>query len=138
MNITLSVPKPVYRQYIEAARLRHKKDKVGPKEIQNELIEHLRRFADIKSEDRVIIVKAKERAALENILGGGSLSSGEQIIERVESLASLRIGDHRLDFTPAQMNEIKHRAEAQGITTEEEFRRVVRKMEQDFFDNLGI
>lgn len=97
----------------------------------------LARYADVDPRDRAILVRGEARDALEAILGGGHLTDAADLVAKVQRLADIQIGQIRVRFTPGQLEELKSRAERNGISVAEETRRIVRDMEAMFFDRLS-
>ena len=65
---------------------------------------------------RVVVLAGLALERLETLLGGGQLTSAGALVARVDSYAKITIGRITLDFTPAQKEEIAHRAQKQGKT----------------------
>lgn len=55
----------------------------------------------------------------------------------IERLASIKIGDIRIPFTPGQLSELQHRASKRGHTVEQEMRAVVARIEDELFYKGG-
>lgn len=72
-------------------------------------------------------------ALLERTTGLGSTRSVPELVQAVERLATLRIGEVRIDFTPGQLTEIHHRAQKRGITVEQEISRIVDRIKEELF-----
>lgn len=70
---------------------------------------------------------------LERTLGLGAAHSPFTLVEAVERLASISIGTVHVDFTPGQLDEIKHRAGKRGHTVEQELRAVVDRIKDEIF-----
>lgn len=93
----------------------------------------LARFADTPITQRLLVVTGADLQALEQTLGGGALATGADLLARVHRWAGITIGDIRLQFSPAQLAEIAHRAEKQGRSPETIVREIVSQMEHEFF-----
>jgi hypothetical protein len=74
---------------------------------------------------------------LEGTLGLGATRAVPVLLAAVERLASVRIGDIRIPFTPGQLAELSHRAQKRGRTVEAELRAVVARIEDDLFYKGG-
>ena len=72
-------------------------------------------------------------ARLEQTLGLGSGRDPAVLVEAVERLAAISIGTVRVDFTPGQLEEIKHRAGKRGHTVEQELRAAVDRVKDEIF-----
>jgi hypothetical protein len=70
-------------------------------------------------------------------LGLGGIPTGASILAAIDRLASVRIGDIRIPFTPGQLTELQHRASKRGRTVEQEMRAVVARIEQELFYQGG-
>jgi hypothetical protein len=73
------------------------------------------------------------KARLEETLGIGTTNTPIALVEAVEQLADLKIGEVRVPFTPQQLHELKTRAEKRGITIEAEVRRVIEYLTGEIF-----
>jgi len=74
-----------------------------------------------------------EVAALEALLGVSVPLTPASLHVCVERLASMRIGDIRIPFTPGQLAELQHRAQKRGRSVEMEMRAVVARIEEELF-----
>lgn len=63
--------------------------------------------------------------------------SGVDLVRTIDRLASIRIGDIRIPFTPGQLAELQHRASKRGRTVEQEMRAVVARIEEELFYKGG-
>lgn len=72
-------------------------------------------------------------ASLERTLGIGAMEHPLALLAAVDRLASLHIGTLRIDFTPGQWEELKHRAEKNGTSLEAEIERIVARLREDIF-----
>jgi hypothetical protein len=70
---------------------------------------------------------------IEEITGLGTTRTPAELLKAVERLASIRIGDVRLPFTPGQLEELQHRARKRGHSVEQEMRAVVGRIEDELF-----
>ena len=71
--------------------------------------------------------------ALDDTLGLGATHSPASLRTAVERLASIKIGDIRIPFTPGQLIELQHRAAKRRRTVEAEIRAVVSRIEDELF-----
>jgi hypothetical protein len=76
-------------------------------------------------------------ARLEEICGLGSTRTPEALVLAIDRLASLRIGDIRLPFTPGQLSELQHRAAKRGRTVEAEMKAAVDRIQDEIFYRAG-
>ncbi len=79
----------------------------------------LARFADYPATLRVVVLSRDPLQQIEQLLGGGQLTTPEQLVARVRDYASITLGKIELDFTPAQKQEIAHRAAKHGKSPKE-------------------
>lgn len=70
---------------------------------------------------------------LENTLGIGATHSPERLVAAVERLATIRIGEIRIDFTPGQLEEIATRARKRNQTVEQAMQAVVDRIREELF-----
>lgn len=71
--------------------------------------------------------------AVEQRIGLGSTRTSADLLRALDRLASLRIGEVRIDFTPGQLEELVHRADKRGITLAQEIARVVDRIKEELF-----
>lgn len=108
----------------------------GGQDLYTRIVDLLVQFADVpvKPGDRVVVMGPELRERLEQILGMGHILSGEDLLQKVQGLASLKIGGVAVDFSPRQWEELATRAEKSGRTVEEVVADVVKRMAGDFFN----
>lgn len=70
---------------------------------------------------------------LEQTIGIGTGKDPYSFVEAVERLAAISIGTIHVDFTPGQIDEIKHRAGKRGHTVEQELRAAVERVKDEIF-----
>jgi hypothetical protein len=87
---------------------------------------------------RTVVLDGQVVQALEDLLVGGSLLSGEDLLQKVNRLAGISYGHVRLSFSPGQLEEIENRAARLSMSGEELIRRTAKKMEELFFTHLGV
>lgn len=124
-----------------------------PLEISDELYQEFCKIAESDSLERVtdlvktyleywvkidprapyLVVSPEARGKLENILSGGDLKGGDDLVMRVDQLARMEIGGVRVQFTPAQIAEIKSKAERNGDTLQSYTEKLVNQMAGFFF-----
>jgi hypothetical protein len=130
MKLTLSIPDDLYEEYQgEAMRSR-----IG---VTTLLVDRLLRFKGAKTQDRTVLIETPERVRLETLLGYGSLLSGPDLVEKVQRLADCHIGEIRVDFSPAEWQEIAQRAMRRGISVQEEVSQTVAHMKGNYFTYAG-
>lgn len=70
---------------------------------------------------------------LEQTTGIGTTQSAAKLIPAIERLARISIGSIKIEFTPGQLEEIKHRASKRGITVKQELQRCVDRVKEEIF-----
>lgn len=74
---------------------------------------------------------------LEDFLGLGAVQSAPDLLKAISRLASIRVGDIRIPFTPGQIGELQHRAAKRGRTLEAEMQAVVDRIRDEIFYKAG-
>jgi hypothetical protein len=74
---------------------------------------------------------------LEETLGLGATRTREDFLAAVGRLASMKIGDIRIPFTPGQLYELQYRAQKRGRSVEAEMKAVVARIEDELFYKGG-
>jgi len=92
----------------------------------------LEKFQRVVPGKAVVIVTPSDQAILEKRLGG-PVTSGGDIVARVDRLASISFAGIHLDFTPGQKVELASRAARLGIAVPELVKRIVSQLESQFF-----
>lgn len=106
----------------------------GKLSLEHVLADRLKRAEYLVPNSRYIVLADAPRDQMEKLLGGGSLRSGDDLLEKVSRLARVRFGDHTLeDLTPGQMEELVYRAEKMGKTVDQLLQETWAKFRQDFF-----
>lgn len=103
--------------------------------VKRELQERLEKFIDAPATDRVVLVRGHIRNEFEKLLNC-SLSDDVDLLARVNRLASLSIGEHRLEFTPGQLAELKIRADKNGREFLDELKIAVKSVQSLVFDRI--
>lgn len=70
---------------------------------------------------------------IEEITGMGTTQTPEALVKSIDRLARISIGGVKIDFTPGQLEEIKHRALKRGYTVEQEIQRIVDRIRDEIF-----
>lgn len=104
-----------------------------------EIGEVLARFVAREAAQRVpgLQLDPRDCNRLEEIVGLGATRSAESLVLAVDRLASMRIGDIRIPFTPGQLSELQHRAQKRGRTVEAEMKAVVDRIQDEIFYKGG-
>jgi hypothetical protein len=122
MDVTLRIPDDLADLY-----------KTHGVPLEAALVAQLVRFAAVFPQDRAVVLARADRDALEARLGQGHLRSSADLRAKVERLARLEIGGIEIGWTPAQWEELTHRAKKRGISIEQECRSIVAQMRDLFF-----
>lgn len=93
----------------------------------------LARFASVPVGERVLVLCAEPLEQIDRELGIGATRDTTALLSAIRSWAGITIGDIRLQFSPAQLAEIAHRAEKQGKTPEAVVADIVSQLEGAFF-----
>lgn len=80
-----------------------------------------------------LVLPAKVLGWLEEHVGLGSTKDPKALMDGIQRLVDLKVGSISVDFTPAQYEELKLRAEKRGSTLTEEITRVVEHLTSDVF-----
>jgi len=122
----ISIPDDLYAKYQDAA-------KQARKPTGALLIQQLDRFVDAPPTRRAIILSGESLEEIDRLLGAGSTLSAEALIQAVKRWAGISIGDIRLHFSPAQLQEIAIRAKKQGKSPEAVCQDIVDQLAHEFF-----
>ncbi len=101
--------------------------------LESLLERQLARFGDTPVTHRLLVVQGPQLEALEKTFRGGYLKSADDLVARVHAWAGVTIGHIRLDFSPAQLEEIAVRATKQGKTPQAIVEDIVAQMAYQFF-----
>lgn len=93
----------------------------------------LARAADIPLGQRVIVLSGDSLAEVDQLLGIGSTASPEALLAAIRAWAGITIGDIRLTFSPAQLEEVAYRAARQGKTPEAIVQDLVAQLQDGLF-----
>jgi len=89
-------------------------------------------FALVPGEGSLVLTAA-DRTRLEATTGIGSTRTPAEFVRAVEFLASIRIGDVQIAFTPGQLSELQHRATKRGQTIAQAIAAVVDRIREEIF-----
>lgn len=131
----LSVPDDVYEAYEKLAEEMQGRtgQPVEPKDLIVSVVEQFRRC---RPWDRVVVVDSDTRAKLEEMLSGGSLRDGVDLLARVQALADLKIGGISVEWSTAQFRQLQRYAGKTGRTVEQICHDTVQEIGYRFFDHL--
>lgn len=94
--------------------------------------------SSLPASGRFFVVTGADLGVLEEILGGGSITSSADLRAKVERLAGISFQHIRLQFTPGQLEEMQRRAERQGRTVEALVEMMVPRIHEQFFNLLDL
>ena len=128
MKVTITVPDEVHEKYSSYLR--------PGDTLESHLAKVLLANHDRDPKDRTIVITSETRSQLEAILHGGHLRDEADLLAKVSRLSSIEIGHVRLNPSPAQMEELKRRAEKNGRDPQREAEGVFAKMSVMFFKTM--
>jgi hypothetical protein len=104
--------------------------------VETLLERQLARFMDYPPTIRIMPVGGDDLQQLEHLLGGGSIKSPADLVERVRSYASITLGKITLDLSTAQKIELAHRAAKRGISPEAVAKELVEIITEEMFASV--
>ena len=93
----------------------------------------LERLGDLAPLTPALILAGPELSRLHELLGMGAIRNPQTLVVAVQRLCDIKIGQIRVDFTPAEQAELKERAKRTGRSVAQEVEAVVRGMHEQFF-----
>ncbi len=102
--------------------------------VEQVLAIQLQRYVAADPRLRILLILPEERARLEELTSRMPITTVADLIARVATLAELSIGRIRFRWTPTQFRQLKERATHWGIPVGTYAERVVRQIEEQFFD----
>lgn len=127
MKLEIQIDDDVYKEYQRQAGRRRTS-------VAALLAEQVARFKDFNTTDRVFVVTPPVRERLEEIFAR-QLQGDAALVELVERLASIKLGEVRVEATPQQLEELQRYAEKSGKTFEEVCQERFREVAKGFFHN---
>lgn len=97
----------------------------------------LSKFKALEPGKRTLTIGGEVTQRLETALGGLPIRTPNDLVTRVEDLAAISFQHIRLDFSPAHLAELAHRAERQGKSVETLVIETVDRMAHEFFWQSG-
>jgi hypothetical protein len=94
----------------------------------------LRRAQVLATDTHALVIPERERAQLADLLGGLPVRSAATLVERVQALADLSIGKIRIPFTPAELTEIKTKADRLGWPVERVLQAIVKQVKTEWYN----
>lgn len=132
MKLTLSLPDDLAESYERMGERLN-----GGAGLPDILVAQLERFKGVHAADRVVVVDSKSRDRLEHIFSGAQLTGGEDLLSRVEALASLEIGEIKVNFTTAQWRLVKLWAQRAGRSTQEMASQLVKDIKYEMLNRVS-
>jgi len=127
MKIPLEISDDLYSQFSKLA------ESDSLERVTDLMKTYLEYFVKIDPRKPYLVVSPEDRGKLEDILSGIDLKSSADLVMRVDQLARMEIGGVRVQFTPAQIAEIKSKAERNGDTLQSYTEKLVNQMAGFFF-----
>lgn len=90
-------------------------------------------LASLPYSGRYAVLSQAELQALEDILGGGSVLNGKDLLAKVQRLAGISYHHIRLNFTPGQLEDLQFKAKRQGKTVEQLVEQMAPRIADQFF-----
>lgn len=129
MKILLRIPDELADAYEEMAH----RNGNGSANLEEILVAQLERFKCVHAMDRVVVVKSKTRDELEALFGGDQLKDDEDLLNRTRALADIQIGEVRVNWSPAQLAELRRYAARNDRSVQTVVEEVVQAMSGQFF-----
>lgn len=112
----------------------HEIAKLQERDLETAAAQHLANaLIAIPPTGRYAIISAPELQALEDILGGGSVLHGKDLLAKVQRLAGITYHHVRLQFTPGQLEDLQEKARRQGKTVEQLVEQMAPRIHEQFF-----
>ncbi len=111
-------------------------DKQG-KPLDVILADRLKRTASVAPGTRVVFVSGAALEAIETRVGGGQITTAEELRTRIDRLASISFMGRDLQLSPNQLEELAKRAERQGKSIDDLILDIWRTLRDDFFYSQG-
>lgn len=93
----------------------------------------LARFAGYPVTQRLVILTRDSLHQIELLLGGGQIQSPEALVARVRSHATVSFGEVDLALSPAEKEEIQHRAQKQGKAVQQVLEDLAAQLKESMF-----
>lgn len=128
MKITLSIPDDLFDIYAREAAERLT-------DPGNVIRQRLIKAVGLDPRERPIILTGGQvMQQIEERLGGGNLRDGQDLLNKITKLASVKFGEHEFKITPGQFRELAFRATKTGRTPEQLIETMYQKMSQVFWE----
>lgn len=108
--------------------------KSGTKTAEDLMSEQLIRYVDVNPGDRIVILSGKTRNAIEDLVGGGHISSAEDLLDKIKRFGQVSFGDVVIPLNNAEKDELTKRASRNGWTVQEEIEWMLKMMKPYMFN----
>lgn len=90
-------------------------------------------LSSLPVQGRYTVLEQADLIKLEDILGGGSILNGADLLAKVQRLAGVSFEHIRLQFTPGQLEELGRKAERQGKSVAQLVDQMAPRIHEQFF-----
>lgn len=129
LTLRIDLPHATYTAYEQQATRLHRS-------AEQVMATQLDRFADVRVDDRPLIVDSATRNALEGTLGT-PLVDAAALLKACQRATEISIGGIKLALEPWQLAELKRRAEKNGTKPAEEVAKAVAQIQSLVFNGAG-
>lgn len=112
MRVTLQLDDELAQHYLDEVNV------PSERTIESILADRLARAVQLHPDRPYVIVTDNDLTLVEKELGGLPIRSCQTLLDRLKRLAKIRFGDHAMELTAGQMEEIAWRSVKQGKTVE--------------------
>lgn len=130
MKLTIDVSEKAYEVLLERAST---KDSRGVEKVAGRVVE---RFGDVPDSDRILILRAPARRAIEAIFQT-TVDSPEDLVDKVKRLSSVGLGPVTRALTTGESIALKEQAFFHGKTVEEWFETVCNQIIEELLGRVG-
>ncbi len=118
MRVTITLPDDLAAQYAADA-VAHRMP------LEDLLARQLTPFSGLT--DRTLVLSSADLSLLTERLGTFIISDAADLVRKVTALRDLKVGEVRVNLAPAQIEEIRVRADKNGIPFADEFEHIVQQ-----------
>jgi len=130
VKLTIQITDDTYERYAA-----HAATTPGSASAEEMMAAQLARFEEVRPSDRIVVVDSRHRARLEDLLpSGGSLKDAADLVNRVDRLARIEIGEVKVPFTVGELEELSYRARHQGRKHADLIEEAVAAWHEQFFN----
>ena len=131
MKLNIQIPDEVYECYERMAERTN--GGVSPPEV---LAAQLDRFKGVFATDRCVVIESKDRQRLEAMLNT-QLVTSEDVVKKVQLLSDVQVGEVRIDFSPAQLRQIKNFATRHRRSTQDIIKTLAGDIKFELLNRVG-